>query len=139
MYGFFLYVPIPLLGYYHADNEARISKETVQEILALLSTAITHMVNEVLTRRELSAHLYPAIEVLYAYAQHDLQTLVSSDIYLPALVSVHHASTIFGDIGLVVNNIAKASGDLCSTSPQVVESVMDSLAALLNSTGNVVS
>jgi hypothetical protein len=138
MYGLFLYVPIPLLEYDHADNQARISKETVQEILALLSTAITHMVNEVLTRRELSAHLYPAIEVLYAYAQHDLQTLVSSDIYLPALVSVHHASTIFGDIGLAVGGTAKAFGDLCRGSPQVVESVVGSLAALLNSTGNIV-
>jgi hypothetical protein len=96
------------------------------------------MVNEVLTRRELSAHLYPAIEILYAYAQHDLQTLVSSDIYLPALVSVHHASTIFGDIGSSVDGTAKAFGDLCSGSPQVVESVMGSLAALLNSTGNIV-
>jgi hypothetical protein len=130
--------PSPSLLAVHADNQARISKETVQEILALLSTAITHMVNEVLTRRELSAHLYPAIAVLYAYAQHDLQTLVSSDIYLPALVSVHHASTIFGDIGLAVGGTAKAFGDLCRGSPQVVESVMGSLAALFNSTGNVV-
>jgi hypothetical protein len=130
--------PSPSLLAVHADNQARISKETVQEILALLSTAITHMVNEVLTRRELSAHLYPAIAVLYAYAQHDLQTLVSSDIYLPALVSVHHASTIFGDIGLAVGGTAKAFGDLCRGSPQVVESVMGSLAALLNSTGNIV-
>jgi hypothetical protein len=121
-----------------ADSQARISKETVQEILALLSTAITHMVNEVLTRRELSAHLYPAIEVLYAYAQHDLQTLVSSDIYLPALVSVHHASTIFGDIGVSVDGTAKAFGDLSSGSPLVVEAVLSSLSALLNSTGNVV-
>jgi hypothetical protein len=96
------------------------------------------MVNEVLTRRELSEHLYPAVEVLYAYAQHDLQTLASSDIYLPALVSVRHASTIFGDIGLAVNGAAQTFGDLCSASPQVVESVMGSLAALLNSTGNVV-
>jgi hypothetical protein len=138
MYGFFLYVPISLFDSYHADNQARISKETVQEILALLSTAITHMVNEVLSRRELSEHLYPAIEVLHAYAQHDVQTLALSDIYLPALVSVHHASTIFGDIGLAVNGTAQAFGDLCSASPQVVESVMGSLAALLNSTGNVV-
>jgi hypothetical protein len=96
------------------------------------------MVNEVLTRRKLSAHLYPAIEVLYAYAQHDLQTLVSSDIYLPALVSVHHASTIFGDLGVSVDSTAKAFGKLCSDSLQVVDSVMASLAALLNSTGNVV-
>jgi len=106
--------------------------------LALLSTAITHLVNEVLTRREISAHLYPAIEVLYAYAQHDLQTLVSSDINLPALVSVHHASTVFGDIGLSVDGTTKAFGDLCHGSPQVMESVMSSLAALLKSTGNVV-
>jgi hypothetical protein len=96
------------------------------------------MINEVLTRRGLSSHLYPAIEVLYAYAQHDLQTLVSSDIYLPALVSVHHASTIFGDIGFSVDGTAKAFGDLSSGSPQVVEAVLSSLSALLNSTGNVV-
>jgi len=110
------------------------------------------MVNEVLTRRELSAHLYPAIEVLHAYAQHDIQTLVSSDIYLPALVSVHHASTIFGDIGLSVggtanafgdiglsvDGTAKAFGDLCHGSPQVAEAVLSSLSALLNSTENVV-
>lgn len=96
------------------------------------------MVNEVLTRREISTHLYPAMEVLHAYARHDLQTLSSSDIYLPALVSVHHASTIFGDIGLSVDGTAKALGDLCHGSPQVMDSVMSSLAALLNSTGNVV-
>jgi len=96
------------------------------------------MVNEVLTHRELSAHLYPAIEVLHAYAQHDLQTLVSSDIYLPALVSVHHAANIFGDIGVPVDSSAKAFGDMCHGSPQVVDGVMSSLAALLNSTGNVV-
>ena len=96
------------------------------------------MVNEVLTRREMSAHLYSAIEVLNAYAQHDLQTLSSSDIYLPALVSVHHASTIFGDIGLSVDGTAKAFGDLSHGSSQVMESVMSSLAALLNSTRNVV-
>lgn len=96
------------------------------------------MVNEVLTRRELSAHLYPAIEVLYAYAQHDLQTLVSSEIYLPALVSAHHASTVFGGIGLSVDSTAKAFGDLCHGSPEVVEAVRNSLAALLDSTGNVV-
>jgi hypothetical protein len=152
LYGFFLYVPVSLFDSYHADNQARISKETVQEILALLSTAITHMVNEALTRRERSAHLYPAIGVLYAYAQHDLQTLVSSDIYLPALVSVHHAATIFGDIGLSVggtanafgaiglsvDGTAKAFGDLFHGSPQVVEAVLSSLSALLNSTENVV-
>jgi hypothetical protein len=96
------------------------------------------MVNEVLTRLELSAHLYPAIEVLHSYAQHDLQTLASSDIYLPALVSVHHASTIFGDIGLSVEGTAKAFGDLCHGSPHVVEAIMSSLSALLNLTGNVV-
>jgi hypothetical protein len=107
--------------------------------LALLSSAITHMVNEVLSGRELSQHLYSAIEVLYAYAQHDIQTLAVSDIYLPALVSVHHASTIFAGIGLSTDTSAKAFGTLVQDQPVVTDAIMSSLATMLNSTGTVVS
>lgn len=107
-------------------------------MLALLSTAITHMVNEVLTRQELSHQLYPAIEVLHAYAQHDTQTLASSDIYLPALVTVHHAATIFASLGLPLDSSVKAFGQLCEGSSEVVDAIMSSLAALLNSTATVV-
>ena len=97
------------------------------------------MVNEVLARGDLSSHLYPAIEVLYAYAQHDIRTLASSDIYLPALVGVHHASTLFAGMGLPVDSTVKSFGGLAHESPEVGAAIMSSLASLLNSTATVVS
>jgi hypothetical protein len=97
------------------------------------------MVNDVLSGGQLSPSLYAAIEVLQAYAQHDVQALAQSDIYRPALVSAHHASKIFSHIGLPAHEAPRQLSTLCEGLTVVTEAYTASLASLLDSTSTVVS
>ena len=97
------------------------------------------MVSEVLNGGQAAPPLYTAIEVLHAYAHHDVQALAQSDIYRPALVSVHHAAQIFGQIGTPAHGAARQLSALCEGLPVITDSVVASLASLLDSTSTVVS
>jgi hypothetical protein len=97
------------------------------------------MVNEVLTTGQPSRELETAIDVLQQYAEHDLKTLAESDIYRPALISVHHASTLFARIGATSSEGAHKLGNKCEGLPEVTEAIYASLAALLDSAQTIAS